>query len=175
MATKKLHAIWVSGQYGEIEPSPADRIPKVGPLSIERGSPSKITHVFGATYRIVDGKNASRSTGFFLHYAIPTPVIHEGIRCLARDFMIRYSESNSQELRISRIRLTDFNFGNFAGGIELSFQDKDISPTQPFLRLSMNDKPLKSGLVAQISITASKPTDATVSIEQLGLDYIVEQ
>ena len=136
---------------------------------------AKTTNLFGAEYTVFDiGANDVPKTGdFYVHYALPTPVIYEGQRTLVRDFMMLYNESNSAELSIKTIRVVDFDLFKNTINFDATFSGKDIGPKRPFMRLSLGEKPVIGGIIVQLGFFANKAIRATVSIQQLGVDYLV--
>ena len=85
--------------------------------------------------------------------------------------MIAYGESNPEELELTSIRVVDNFFWSSGGGFDVLF--KDFSPARPFLRLPIGDKEVFAGLIVQLGFNAKKAKRATVTIAQLGVDYLI--
>lgn len=193
-----LHAAWVHGNSALLErvgaPSAKD---KTSVLTAFRGDTGDIVDLgghgsiaclrmgWGARFVTFDNgsDNREKSGSFWVHYAIPTPVIEDGHRARADTVLLNYESTDINEMSPAAIHVWDGNIRIFAddsptvsaddfnGGIPGSTTNSSATPDISKLwRGDIRLKPVFFGLTVSVLIRAQRARDNFLEIRGVGVD-----
>lgn len=130
--------------------------------------------------------NAPKSGNFWVHYAIPTPAVHSGMRALANKIMVNYESRNISEMAISRLHVWDGNRKIFAddsvvrsgddfdGGIPGLGDSRSTPNMNQLLSEDLPNRPVFFGLGVSLLISATSARDEFLEIRSVGAEFICE-
>jgi len=198
-----LYASWVHGNSVQLQrPGSASVTGKNGVISVfkdrrQDGDILYLDHCAGvaclrigwaARFVVFDtGKKDKEKNGtFWVHYAIPTPVIISNVRVKAETVLINYESSNISALSIRAVHVWDGNKRIFAdnsptisaddfnGGISNYTTNATVTPNLSRLwRGSLGNREVFFGIGVSIKIRAQGAKNDKFDIRSVGVDFQV--
>lgn len=174
-----LYAMWVHGNNVQLERIGATNV--TGKQSVHKafadrsgdtvtlggyGAVACLRTGSAARFVVFDAgdKNFAKSGNFWVHYAIPTPVIVNNNRAKAVTVLVKFGSSDSQALSIAAVHVWD-------GNARIFRDDEPDTTSGSDYRGALDGRDIYLGIGVSIRIRAHEAKDDYLEIHGVGVDF----